>query len=77
LVRAISDKSWVVRQAALEAIAKRADPTVLDKIQVEVSDENNHVRYTAAAAIIRLTDVRNTQPESREVSSLPSGLSPR
>jgi HEAT repeat protein len=61
LVRAVSDKSWIVRVAALEAIAKRADPSLLDHIQGAVSDENDHVRYTAAAAVIRLTDVRSTK----------------
>jgi HEAT repeat protein len=61
LVLAVSNKSWVVRQAALEAIAVRADPTLLGKIQVAVSDENEHVRYTAAATILRLSDVGSTK----------------
>jgi HEAT repeat protein len=61
LVRAVSDKSWVVREAALVAIAKRADPTLLAGILGAVGDENDHVRYTAAAAVIRLTDVRRTK----------------
>jgi HEAT repeat protein len=57
LGRAASDKSWLVRQAALEAIARRGDPSLLARIQVALSDENDHVRYAAAAAVIRLTDV--------------------
>jgi HEAT repeat protein len=61
LVRAVSNKSWLVRIAALEAIAKRADPSLLEKIQAAMSDEKNHVRYTAAATVIRLTDVRATR----------------
>jgi HEAT repeat protein len=61
LVRAISNKSWRIRMAALEAIAKRADPSLLEKIQVGMSDEKRHVRYTAAAVVIRLTDVRRTK----------------
>jgi HEAT repeat protein len=61
LVRAVSNKSWLIRKAALEAIAKRADPSLLERIQVAMSDEKGHVRYTAAAAVIRLTDVRATK----------------
>jgi HEAT repeat protein len=56
LVRAVSDKSWLVREAALEAIAERGDPSLLAGIQFAMSDQNDHVRYTAAAAIITLTD---------------------
>jgi HEAT repeat protein len=58
LVRALSNKSWLVREAALEAIANRADPSLLEKIQAAMTDEKDHVRYTAAATVIRLTDVR-------------------
>lgn len=66
LARAVTDKSWVVRVAVLEAIAKRADPSLLANIQTAISDENDHVRYTAAAAVIRLSDVRSTKPEVRD-----------
>lgn len=61
LVRAVSDKSWVVREAALEAIAKRADPSLLGDIRAAMSDKYDHVRFTAAAAVIRLTDVSNAR----------------
>jgi HEAT repeat protein len=47
-----------VREAALEAIANRADPSLLEKIQAAMTDEKDHVRYTAAATVIRLADVR-------------------
>jgi HEAT repeat protein len=58
LVQALSDKSWLVRQAALEAIAKRADPSALTSVEAAMSDQNDHVRYTAAATVVRLTDMR-------------------
>jgi HEAT repeat protein len=61
LVRAVSNKSWLVREAALEAIAKRADPSLLGNIQVAMSDENDRVRYTAAAVVIRLMDAHVTK----------------
>jgi HEAT repeat protein len=65
LVRAVSNKSWLVREAALEAIAKRADPSLLEKIQAAMSDEKSHVRYTAAATVIKLTDVRLTKGDKK------------
>jgi len=65
LVRAVSNKSWLIREAALEAIAKRADPSLLEKIQAALSDEKSHVRYTAAATIIRLADVRLTKGKEK------------
>jgi HEAT repeat protein len=61
LVQALSNKSWIVRQAALEAIAKRADPSLLEKTQEAMSDGKDNVRYTAAATVIRLTDARVTK----------------
>jgi HEAT repeat protein len=57
LVLALSDKSSLVREAALEAIAQRGDPSLLDKVQPPMSDAKGRVRYTAAATVIRLTDV--------------------
>jgi HEAT repeat protein len=55
LVNATSDKSWVVKTAALEAIAKRGDPQLLDGILPAMKDDNTSVRCTAAAAVIRLS----------------------
>jgi len=55
LVRtALNDKDWIVRAAAIEAIAQRGDPALGDKILVSLFDTNVHVRFTAAAAVIRL-----------------------
>jgi HEAT repeat protein len=55
LVRAASDKSWMVQASALLAIAKRGDPELLNGIVPAMSDKNEVVRCTAAAAVIRLT----------------------
>ncbi len=54
LVKAVSNKSWLVRESALESIAERADPSLLRGIQVAMSDQDERVRYVAAAAVIRL-----------------------
>jgi hypothetical protein len=56
LVKAASNnKSWLVRTAALEAIAKRGDAKLLDGVVPDLTDDNTSVRCTAAAAVIRLS----------------------
>jgi len=57
LVRALSHKSSLVREAALEAIAQRGDPSLLESVQPTMSDSKSRVRYTAAATVIRLMDL--------------------
>lgn len=52
---ALNDKDWIVRAAALEAISQRGDSALEDKIEVSLFDGNAHVRFTAAAAVIRLS----------------------
>lgn len=59
LVKATNDKNWVVRAAAVEAIAQRGDPSLLPKIEPKLSDKHPKVRYTAAAAVIRLSGMRS------------------
>jgi HEAT repeat protein len=60
LVIATTDKSWLVKAAALEAIAKRGDPKLLDGIVPTMMDDNTSVRCTAAAAVIRLSTITET-----------------
>jgi HEAT repeat protein len=58
LVEAASgDRSAMVRQAALEALARRDDPKLLPKIVPSLDDPKDSVRYTASAAIIRLSNL--------------------
>lgn len=54
---AISDKSELVRIAALEAVAKRGDPSAIEKITDAMNDPKYAVRYAAAAAILHLEDL--------------------
>jgi HEAT repeat protein len=54
LVNAAHDRNWVVRVAALQAIAERGDPTLAGKIEPLLNDSKKEVKYTAAAAILRL-----------------------
>jgi len=55
-----NDKSWLVRAAALEALAKRGDPSVLDAVALHMSDKREAVRYTAAATVLRLTTIKES-----------------
>jgi HEAT repeat protein len=57
LSKIVSDKDWTVRAAALEAIAKRGDATLLVDIVPAMSDRKDIVRYSAAAAVLRLTRI--------------------
>lgn len=66
LADAAGDKSWLVRAAALEALAKRGDPSVLDTVKLYMSDEKDAVKYTAAAAVLRLTAIKESGPASVE-----------
>ncbi len=86
LVRAaLNDKDWIVRAAAVEAVARRGDPALEEKIEVCLFDSNPHVRFTAAAAVIRLSHPeKEASPEldkkmaqkkdAEEHTSLTSGI---
>jgi len=57
LVAAASDKSEIVRAAALDSIAVRNDSSLIPAIVPMMKDEKDVVRYTAAAAVIRLSNI--------------------
>jgi len=61
LVRATGDKDWIVRAAAIEAIAQRGDPALLPKVELKLADRVEKVRYTAAAAVIRLSSLKHDE----------------
>jgi len=54
---ALSDKSELVRTAALGALAQRGHPEAVEKITQALSDQKDSVRFTAAATVIHLTGV--------------------
>jgi HEAT repeat protein len=60
LIDATGDKSWIVQTAAIEALAKRGDRSALSTVEKYMADEKNAVKYTAAAAVLRLTAVKGT-----------------
>lgn len=62
---ALSDKNWAVRAVAVEALAKRNDPSVLDVLTPCIYDEKNAVKYTAAAAVLRLSAIKESRSPGR------------
>jgi HEAT repeat protein len=60
LIRATKHKSWTVRMAAVDSLARRDDPTVIPQLEPRLTDDKDVVKYTAAAAIIRLADLRSS-----------------
>ena len=71
LADASANKSkWLVRAAAFDALAKRGDPVYLDAAEAGLNDDQALVRISAAAAVIRLTDIKShpkpAAPEKRK-----------
>ncbi len=62
---ALSDKHSAVRAVALEALAKRDDPSVLDVVTPYLYDEKNAVKYTAAAAVLHLSAIKESRSPGR------------
>jgi HEAT repeat protein len=55
LIAATTDKSWLVRAAAFDALARRGDPALLPDLTSGLKDEKEEVKLTAAAAVIHLS----------------------
>jgi len=55
LSNATKDSHWLVQAAVINALAKRDDSSVLPVITALLDDENDVVRFNAAAAVIHLT----------------------
>src|SRR5262252_2765004 len=64
LVRATNDKDWLVRSAAVEAVAGRGDPALVPHLVGKFSDRNDSVLHCAIAAVIRhgvIAEVKTTK----------------
>lgn len=73
LIDAASDKSWIVRGAALSALSLRNDPSLLPKIVPSLDDDKSEVRLTAAAAVIHLHSLPEKHtPHARPTTSHPA-----
>ena len=66
LINALKHKSSIVRVAAVDSLAHRDDPTVIPQLEPSLSDDKDVVRYTAAAAIIRLAKLQNSSAHLRQ-----------
>ncbi len=55
LAKAAGDEKWMVRAAAIDAIGRRGDAALLKAVVPRLSDENETVRFNAAACILRLS----------------------
>jgi HEAT repeat protein len=60
----LSDKKTRVREAVIEAIAKRGDPRLLKSVIELLDDDNDSVRFDAAATVICLSQRRVTHSEA-------------
>jgi HEAT repeat protein len=63
---AASDKNQLVRIAALDSLARRGNPAVIERIAPTMSDDKDAVKYTAAAAILHLNDVAERRKRKRK-----------
>lgn len=55
LIKAAADKNWRLRTAALEVLARRNDPRLLDTLATHFSDKKQAIRCIGAAGYIHLS----------------------
>ena len=65
LIGALNHKSGIVRTAAVVALARRDDVSVIPQLAPKLTDDKAIVRYTTAAAIIRLADLQDKSAQLR------------
>ena len=70
LAEAAGDKSWIVQVAALEALAKRGDPSALPTVEQYMSDEKGAIKFTAAAAVIHLSAIKEANNRKKQRGTL-------
>lgn len=69
---ASTNKSWIVRAAALNAIALRGETSLLPSAESQLQDPKDEVQYSAAAAVIRLTDLSSRRAPARKAATKPA-----
>jgi HEAT repeat protein len=55
LIKTAADPKWLVRAAVVGAIAKRGDRELLKAVWPRLDDDNETIRFLAAATILRLS----------------------
>jgi HEAT repeat protein len=71
LLKVLSDKHWAVRVAALSVIARHGDANLIGPITPYMADNRADVRYTTAAAILRLSALVRADEVVHAGSELP------
>jgi HEAT repeat protein len=69
---ASDNKSWIVRAAALNAIALRGETSLLPSAESGLEDQTEEVRYSAAAAVIHLTDLSTRRVPAKRPPAKPA-----
>jgi HEAT repeat protein len=73
LEEALADKNWVVRAAVVKSLALRGDRSQIATLQSMLLDQEEAVRYMAAAGIIRLEPAARKRPRpNAAVAAKPS-----
>ena len=65
LMDSTKDEKWLVRAAVVGALARQKNPAALIVITPLLDDENEVVRFNAAAAVIQLSSTVSTDTASR------------
>jgi HEAT repeat protein len=68
---------WLVRAAALDALAKRGDPVYLDAAEAALNDDQAQVRISAAAAVIHLNDMKSRPKPAPKPERKPTTRKPK
>ncbi len=63
---ATQQEKWLVRAAAFDAIAKRGDPSLLPTAVDGLQDKQDEVQYSAAGAVLHLSDIEAQRAEHRK-----------
>jgi HEAT repeat protein len=61
LINAAGDSDWTVRASAIESLAKRADPSALETVELYMYDDKSEVKYNAATATLRLLAIQGAR----------------
>jgi HEAT repeat protein len=69
LLEGTCDKTWQVRAASASATAARNDPALLPAVVRLLNDQNDVVRFSAAAAVLELDDSQRPAQLGREAAS--------
>lgn len=58
LIAATSDDQWIIRSAAYDALARRGERSLISQMALGLTDQQEQVKLTAAAAIAQLSALR-------------------